>query len=174
MVQYKADKINISSNCNLSSPWYTHSWKLALVMLNNNHSSTHLILFLIKRLNCVKYKNIPVCSGIRDTCSNLCWWMQKTFLKILVTTTIVKIQNFKNCESTAHLVELQGSLVGTEKNQINMIYNIFYFMNDDNMIGLWEIYKLFYMSLLLSNYNYNYTSLVNHFLALFYSMWNTI
>jgi hypothetical protein len=40
-------------------------------------------------------------------------------------------------------------------------------INDDNMIELWEIYKLFYMSLLPSNYNYNYISLVNHFLALF-------
>lgn len=50
----------------------------------------------------------------RDTCSNLIWWVQKTFLKIYASHTILRIKNLKteaeNGESRTHRGELQGSL----------------------------------------------------------------
>ena len=39
LVLYKSDLIIISLTINLFSPWY--SWKIAELMLNNNHSITH-------------------------------------------------------------------------------------------------------------------------------------
>jgi hypothetical protein len=40
LVEYKADLIIISLKINLFSPWY--SWKIAELVLNNNHSLTML------------------------------------------------------------------------------------------------------------------------------------
>ena len=47
-----------------------------------------------------------------DTSSNLIWWVQMTFLKILASPTIVRIENLEICngESSSHQGELQESL----------------------------------------------------------------
>ena len=43
LVLYKADFTTISLKINLFSPWY--SWNIAELVLNNNHSLTHLFNF---------------------------------------------------------------------------------------------------------------------------------
>ena len=48
LVYYKADLFIISLKINLFSPWYSHSWKIAELALNNNHSLT---ITEIKKLN---------------------------------------------------------------------------------------------------------------------------
>jgi hypothetical protein len=47
-----------------------------------------------------------------ELCRNLFWWIQKTFLKILVNPTIVRIWNFKPFREsmTLYIGELQGYL----------------------------------------------------------------
>jgi hypothetical protein len=44
LVKYKADLIIISLKINLFSPWY--SWKIAELVLNNNHSLDDCVLSL--------------------------------------------------------------------------------------------------------------------------------
>jgi len=39
--------------------------------------------------------NFQILLHTKKTSSNLCWWVQKTFLKIFVSPTIVKILNLK-------------------------------------------------------------------------------